>query len=230
LRCFDGHGINASTLLLWGQVLTNKEAEMFCVGMDLGQRKDYTAIAVVERRDMREAFQRTALHSIAVRHVERLPLGTPYAAVVRRVREIVQSDALRGDCSLTVDATGLGAPVMEMLRAGRLGCEICAVTITGGEREHANGSGTSVPKRDLIAEVQTLLERGELRIARDLKGARMLLRELMDVQARAKSNGGVRVGADGSGEHDDLVIALALGCWKAKRRRDLFGAGRLTGI
>ena len=76
-----------------------------------------------------------------------------------------------------------------------------------------------MPKRDLIAEVQTLLKRGELRIARDLKGARMLLRGLMDVQARAKSNGGMRVGADGNSEHDDLLIDLVLGCWKAKRRR-----------
>ena len=203
---------------------------MFCVGMDLGQRQDYTAIAVVERRDAMRAYQPTSLHSIALRHVERLALGTPYAAVVQRVRAIVQSHELRGDCSLTVDATGLGAPVMEMLREARLGCEICAVTITGGARENSTGAGISVPKRDLIAEVQTRLERGELRIARDLRGARMLLRELMDVQARAKSNGGMRVGADGSGEHDDLVIALALACWKAKRRRDLFGPARLTGI
>jgi len=203
---------------------------MFFAGMDLGQRQDYTAIAVVERRDLVRAFLTPQFDSIAVRHVERLALGTPYPAVVARMREIMQSDALRGDCSLTVDATGVGVPVVEMLRAGRLGCEICAVTMTGGEREHGHGGGFSVPKRDLIAGVQVLLEKGELRIARDLRGARMLLRELMDVQARTKSNGGTRVGADGHGEHDDLVIALALACWKAKRTRALFGAGRLPGI
>ena len=204
---------------------------MFFAGMDLGQRQDYTAIAVVERRDAARAYLAPQFDSIAVRHVERLALGTPYPAVVARMRAIVQSDALRGDCSLTVDATGVGVPVVEMLRAGRLGCEICAVTMTGGEREHSIGSAwVSVPKRDLIAGVQVLLERGELRIARDLRGARMLLRELMDVQARAKGNGGTRVGADGHGEHDDLVIALALACWKAKRTRALFGAVRLPGI
>jgi hypothetical protein len=104
------------------------------------------------------------------------------------------------------------------------------VTITGGQQPHARGGGWSVPKQDLIAYIQVLLEKGELRIARDLRGARMLLRELMDVQEKLKSSGATRVGADGSGEHDDLVIALALACWKAKGTRELFGAGRLPGI
>jgi hypothetical protein len=40
----------------------------------------------------------------------------------------------------------------------------------------------------------------------------------------------VRLGADGCGEHDDLVIALALACWRAKRGQIGFGTGRLTGI
>ena len=32
--------------------------------------------------------------------------------------------------------------------------------------------------------------------------------------------GRVRIGADGCGEHDDLVIALALACWRAKRKEN----------
>ena len=44
--------------------------------------------------------------------------------------------------------------VVDMLRAARLGCDIAAVTITGGERQTQKGSVWSVPKRDLIAGVQ----------------------------------------------------------------------------
>jgi hypothetical protein len=40
----------------------------------------------------------------------------------------------------------------------------------------------------------------------------------------------VRMGADGYGEHDDLVIALALACWRARRREVVFGTQRLPGI
>ena len=42
-----------------------------------------------------------------------------------------------GQCELVVDATGVGAPVVDMLRAAGLGCDISSVTITGGEKETA---------------------------------------------------------------------------------------------
>jgi hypothetical protein len=43
-------------------------------------------------------------------------------------------------------------------------------------------------------------------------------------------NGRVRLGADGFGEHDDLVIAVALSCWRAQRPQIGLGTSRLPGI
>jgi phage FluMu gp28-like protein len=190
----------------------------FYVGVDLGQRQDYTAIAVVERGE-----------SLMVRHVERVALGTPYPMVVAHLREMVSRPEVRGRCALAVDETGLGGPVVEMLRAAGLGCEITAVTITGGERERRGGGlSASVPKRDLIAGVQVALDNGDLVIARRLKELGSLVRELVDVRMTAGlGTGRVRIGADGYGEHDDLVIALALAVWRAKRRENGFGSQRL---
>jgi hypothetical protein len=55
-----------------------------------------------------------------VGHVERIPLGTPYPIVVEKIRMVTQHEELAGRCEAVVDATGLGAPVVEMLRsAGR---------------------------------------------------------------------------------------------------------------
>jgi hypothetical protein len=51
-----------------------------------------------------------------------------------------------------------------------------------------------------------------------LEGARALIEELVDVRATVSVKGRVRLGADGYGEHDDLAIALALACWRAKRK------------
>jgi len=108
-----------------------------------------------------------------------------------------------------------------MLRAARLGCDLSAVVITGGDR----ATGASVPKRDLMGELLVLLEQGQLKIGKLREGPR-LVRELMDV----RESGG-RVGAEGAGEHDDLVIALALACWRAKRREFCGEVGhRLPGI
>lgn len=203
---------------------------MFYAGIDLGQRRDHTAIAVLERWVEGRAYLGAKLHCLEVRYLERVPLGTPYTAVVERVKRVLEHGEVAGQVSAAVDCTGVGAPVMDMLRAARLGCEITAVSITGGERESQNGSVWNVPKRDLIAGVQVLFERGELKIAKGLPYSYALLKELMDMKMMANGTGRVRLGADGAGEHDDLVIALALGCWRAQRRENRFGPGRLPGL
>lgn len=156
---------------------------MYYVGLDLGQKRDYSAVIVVG----------TAFEKLLVRFAERMPLGMPYPNVVERVRTIVRSDELLGNCVLVVDATGVGAPVVDMLRAAELDCEICAVTITGGAR---GGTKGSVPKQDLIALVQMLLESGKLRIGK-LREAAGLVRELKSVRTSVRSSG--RFGAAPAG-------------------------------
>jgi hypothetical protein len=78
-----------------------------------------------------------------------------------------------------------------------------------------------------------LLSQGRLKIAKELKEVGPLVRELMDVRATATGRAGkVRLGADGCGEHDDLVIALALACWRAKKNVGNYGyrPDRIPGI
>ena len=199
----------------------------FYLGVDLGQRQDHTAIALVERAGREPR--------VGVRGVERVPLGTTYPQVVERVAEIVYGEEIRGQCYLVVDGTGVGAPVMDMLRAARLGCEICEVTITGGMHARQTRAGGmdrwSVPKRDLLAGMQLLLERGDLRIARRMRETGALVRELVKMRATVRAQGKqARLGADGCGEHDDLAIAVALACWRAGRQRMVSPSGRLPGM
>ena len=201
---------------------------MFYRGVDLGQRRDHTAIAVVERWDAGRPFLTPVMRFLEVRYLERVPLGTPYTLVAERVRELVQDERLAGQVAVAVDATGVGAPVVDLLRAARLGCGVTAVSITGGERESQTGAVWNVPKRDLMAGVQVLLERGELKIAKKLRDSWALVKELLDVRMTSTGGGKVRLGADGGGEHDDLVIALALACWRAQRRTNGYGPGRLV--
>jgi len=53
---------------------------------------------------------------------------------------------------------------------------------------------------------------------------------LARVPQRMDLPGRVRVGAEAFGEHDDLVMALALAVWKAKRIFAVSGMTRLPGI
>ncbi|HWE49243.1 MAG TPA: hypothetical protein VG273_05620 [Bryobacteraceae bacterium] len=95
----------------------------------------------------------------------------------------------------------------------------------------ARESRYSVPKQELIAVLQIALENGRLRVPRKLKEAGALAREMINIQVTpGAGTGRARIGADGYGEHDDLVMALALACWRAGRPQNHFGEARLPGF
>jgi len=191
----------------------------YFVGLDLAQKGDYTAIAVVEHGIQAlggvdgATFEPRTATRLDVRHLERLPLGTSYLEVVERVCELVHAPQLRKNCTLVVDATGVGAPVVDLLRSAPLDCTLLAVTITGGDHQTKSEGGWRVPKRDLVTGLQVALERKELRIPEGLQMARTLVTELMNMQVRITDTGHDAYGAFRSGEHDDLVLALGLACW-----------------
>lgn len=192
------------------------------VGLDLGQRQDHTALAVMERVDVAlggidpvtyEKRMETRFH---MRHLERVRLGTSYWAVTERVSEVMRSRQLAGQCTLVVDATGVGAAVLEMLRPAGLGCPVVAVTITAGERATQTSGGWRVPKRELMTALMVALETRQLRIAAKLREAPTLMDELMRIRATISDVGRERIRAS-AGAHDDLVLAPALAVWRARR-------------
>ncbi len=195
----------------------------FFVGLDLGQVQDFTAVAVVERAELvgewdpvMTGFRRYA--ELRTRFLERMELGTPYPEVVRRVGEITRSADLRGRCHLAVDSTGVGRPVVDMLRRAGLGCIMMPVTITWGSSASRMADGQyHVPKRDLITGVQILLQSGGLRIARSLKHGPALAAEMAEMRVKITAAGNTQFGSWREGSHDDLVLALALACWSARQ-------------
>ena len=190
----------------------------FFVGLDLGQSQDFTALAVVERAECAGAWDGAAFaylteSAVRLRHMERVPLGTTYPEVVARVGRVMRSAALaKGRRHLVVDATGVGQPVVDLLEQEDLPCKIWPVTITGGVSEGLSKTTYRVPKRDLIIGLQVRLQAGELQIAAGLKEGAALARELGDMRVQMSSGGREKYGAR-SGEHDDLVLAVALACW-----------------
>ncbi len=210
----------------------------YFVGLDLGQKRDFTAMCVVERRlEMLDAkdpvtwdwVRKTTFH---LRHLRRLPLETTYPDVVERVGKLVRSPSMAGRCELVVDATGVGGAVVDLLRAARLGCDVVPVTITGGDTATQVGRAWRVPKRDLILGLQVMFEQGEVEIARNIPETEKFVKELMGMQVKISAAGNDQYGSWRDGEHDDLVLAAALGCWRAKKyvRWSLFGTQRLPGM
>lgn len=191
-------------------------SSQFFIGLDLGQARDPSAIAVVERAELVGEWDAVAwAHrreiELRLRQLERLPLGMKYPEIERRVRELVDAMVRRGDCELLVDATGVGRPVVDHLQeAGGGGY--------GGQMERLEGGFDYVPKRDLMAGLQVVLEHGELKIARALRQAAALRKEMADMRVKVTPAGNEQFGAWRSGEHDDLVFAVALACWGVKKR------------
>lgn len=154
-----------------------------------------------------------------VRHLERMPLGTSYVEVARRVKALLDAPPLHTNAILAVDSTGVGRAVVDQLRAAGLSFE--AVTITGGDKETEEAPGNwRVPKRDLIARPQVLLQRGirRLKIAPTLPEAQTLVDELLNFRVKidpATAHDSYSHWREG--EHDDLVLALCLSLWAAEK-------------
>lgn len=149
-----------------------------------------------------------------MRHLERPALGTSYPLVVDRVASLLASTPLRGASALVVDATGVGRPVVDLFERAGL-CPI-GVTITGGTTGSESGRDHRVPKRDLCAILQLLLQGRCLKIAAALAERGALVAELIAFRVHIDAVGRDSYGAAGA-THDDLVLALALACWGAMR-------------
>jgi hypothetical protein len=197
----------------------SKRALPYFVALDLGQTRDYSALAVIERVETRGEWDALKLaHRLDVelrlRHLERIPLGTAYMDVVARTREVVRSARLSGACRLMVDASGVGRPVMDMIHRGGMGCTVYPVTITAGYRESYHEGYYHVPKRDLITGLQARLQSGSLKLAANMRYGPTLVKELAEMRVKVTASGNEQFAACGrEGAHDDLVLAVALACW-----------------
>ncbi len=128
-------------------------------------------------------------------------------------------DRLKADTGsaplLVVDQTGVGRPVVDMLRDVEL--KPVAVTITGGDAVTQDGGDYRVPKRDLVSVVQILLDSDRLTIAERLKAGAVLTAELgafkRNISLKGHDSYGNDVGSWRENPHDDMVLAVALACW-----------------
>ncbi len=206
-------------------------------------------------------FGHRMVAQVGLRHLERMPLGTPYPEVVERVRELTRNPQLAGRCQLAVDATGVGAPWRQ--RRVRGSVLLCSRLQCGG---HAAVGGAGVPDaagvdqggepgddgpgggalhgaeagpdhRGAAAEAGAAGEQRRVRgsvplrsrlewIASRLKGVEALVKEMAEMQVKVTASRREQYGAWREGQHDDMILAVALACWAVKKQypRPLSGA------
>lgn len=216
--------------MLWSFVPT------YAIAVDLGQAHDYTAIAILERTavagERLDGAPAEPAGRYDVLHLERQPLGTSYTALPPRLDTLLAMTRHRwaqraqphsprvlypheAPVALVIDYTGVGRPVLDLLT--QAGLDPVAVTITGGDQVIRVGRRElRVPKRNLVGAVQVLLQARRLRWPATLPEAATLAAELANFKAKITLAGHDSYGAGDDwreGNHDDLVLSVALGCW-----------------
>jgi hypothetical protein len=228
-------------------------AKRYSVGVDLGQAADFTAVAVLERVVLppdtamfspvgaspgnRLVEGATAYDLV---YLKRAPLGTPYDAIAERVADLCcrlepkgAFDEI-GRITLSVDGTGVGRGVVDMLRSAFTArssrgeyvpeVDFRPVSVTGSNttlrRPSRKNAYWSVPKRDLIFPAVAAFQQQRLRIARGVEDKAALVGELRNYRRTTNIvTGALAFEPWREADHDDLLFALCLALWGWQTRR-----------
>jgi hypothetical protein len=219
----------------------------YSVGVDLGQASDPTAIAVLERTigPPQTALFAPVGKSPSNRLVEgdivydlvylkRPKLGTPYDVIAKRVADLIcelepeGAFGELGQVTLSVDGTGVGRGVVDMLDSEfkRRGASSKSVPRVDFRRVSVTGSQTSlkrpdrsngywsVPKRDLVFAAVAAFQQGKIRIAKDIKDREALVHELKNYRRTTNiATGNMAFEPWRESDHDDLLFAVCLALW-----------------
>jgi hypothetical protein len=179
-------------------------------GLDLGQVGDPTALSVLEKTQ--DAERGKALYHC--HHLQRFPLGTEYTEISSRVATMFNSGPFAGHyVTLVVDGSGVGRPVVEMLKRCRMPVTLRPMVITGGYHWSKTDDGYyHVPKIDLVGCMKVAAPAGRLLIATDIPERALLMKELRTFQVKI-SKGANEIYEAREGAHDDLVLSIAMPVW-----------------
>src|SRR6266699_5125538 len=156
------------------------------VGVDLGQKRDYTVVGVVEKRD----------RHVTLRHVKRFPLGTEYNTILDYVK-LVQ-EKFRTVRGFYIDQTGVGEVFVENARKHGL--------------HNVQGIVLTMPaKMDVMTCLkQTMLEK-RLHLPKDQPLENEMNGEIAEITTTGKTKFYHRTGT-----HDDRLWAVALAVYGAR--------------
>jgi hypothetical protein len=197
-----------------GVIGSNPNYSEVYMGIDIGQSQDPTAIVVTDPE-----LRGKEIHYI-VRYLKRLPLGMAYPAIVEEIKRVYtnipKSKDITNSKHIWIDATGVGKPVVDLLRAGIPGIYsgLHAVYLTGGEAKEEVKilqPEFTLPKAYLVSRLQVLIGCGRVHLPRNNE-AYAMKEELMNYQIKVNDNANAQFGAFRVGTHDDLVTALGLAC------------------
>jgi hypothetical protein len=219
----------------------------YSVGVDLGQANDFTAIAVLKQEIVppesalfapvgehpgNRLVEGRSVYDLV--YLKRPKLGTPYDVIARRVADLIcelepqGAFGELGQVTLSVDGTGVGRGVVDMLdtefkRRGATSksvpkVDFRRVSVTGSnaslKRPSRSDGYWSVPKRDLVFPAVAAFQQKRLRIAKGIRDRDALVNELKNYRRTTNiATGNMSFEPWRESEHDDLLFAVCLALW-----------------
>ena len=161
-------------------------ASFYAAGVDLGQKRDFSVIAVVHKQTQ----------EVSLVYLKQFRLGTEYGSVMGYLKLL--NEKLGDLRRILIDQTGVGAVFVEdVVRAGL---------------KNARGIMLSLPKKqDVMGYLKQLMENGRLHIPFD----RDLMNEINGEQFQMTETGQIKF-SHPEGTHDDKLWALALAVYESR--------------
>jgi len=207
----------------------------YAVLVDLAKKRDYTAIMVMKDSPQIVLGHETLKQPNKVVHYYDIVYiaqqqGMRYHTIVQEIGELMQRATLVENADLIVDGTGVGEGVVEIMREQGLQPIPIITTNSGLVREvYADVAEIfpgvpklrartlkeiHVPKSDLVAAGQLLVQQERVRVAEKLKWAEEARRQFKSFRGKINERTKHKVyEAETEEEHDDIVICFLMGAW-----------------
>lgn len=187
----------------------------YYLGLDLGQLQDHSARAVVHVASPTPGLPApnppAPLRCIGL---HRWQLKTKYATIVTDMQAFLGGLPEGEEWELVVDGTGVGVAVLEQFDLAHI--PYTSVSIHGGEATIQEGNKWRVPKKALVAVLQVAAQNRTLTVEPPtMPYARELRHEMGNFRHTITAAAHDTYAAWRESDHDDLVLALAIACWKA---------------
>ena len=161
-------------------------AEDYYVGVDLGQKRDHSVVAVILKKN----------GQIILVHVKRFALGTEYQSVVEYLKLV--GERFQNVRAFYIDQTGVGEAFPENARRAGV--------------KNVKGIELSLPRKsDVMTQMKQVMEQKRLHIPRD----RELIIE-MNAEIAKRTDAGKTKFYHRSGTHNDRLWALALAIYASR--------------
>ena len=221
---------------------TSKE---YICSWDVAKKRDYTTIQIYrDSPDIKRFPVETGRDPMVVNYLDLVyqekMQAVRYPEQVRRVKELLSSIGMLHNHQLLVDGTGVGEPVVDIMR--EQGLMPFPIVFTGGEEARpvysdfgkvfGNNQGFGcfagtqvlkemhVPKEDLVHAGMIIMQQGRLRMAANLQHVEDFKLQLSRFKGSVNEKTGHRsYNNEKETIHDDFVVTYLMASWWITYRR-----------